>query len=149
MLKNFIKRALLGALIGIAVCTVINIISCDEYPAAQSLIEKIGSLKEALILQTALSALYGALCMGTTVIYDAERMPLALMSLIHCLVCIVPFIPLSLVLGWTSGIGETLIMTAIQVIVYFIIWAVIYARYRKEIRELNEMQRHMHDTPEK
>lgn len=141
MLKKVLKLSGFGAMLGITVCTVITAITCDTVPVSPEFVEKVGGIRAALIIQTALSALYGMLCMGTTVIYDIDRLPLTLMSFIHCIICIAPFIPLSLMLGWSDGIGTTLIMTGFQLLAYFVVWLVMYARYKKEIKELNEMQR--------
>ena len=144
-MRNALKRAGIGFLLGIALCTVITILTGG---ASKDLIEKAGGVKAALLLQTALSGLYGALCMGATVIYDAERIPHALSALCHCLCCIVPFFPLSLFLGWADGVAGAFIMAGIQLAVYFVIWLVLYVRYRAEVRELNDIQKKISDPSE-
>lgn len=138
---KFFKLLGFGFLLGIAVCNVITVLSSDNLPAAPELIEKMGSLKAAMLMQMLLSGIYGAVCMGSTVLYEADRLPLALISLLHCMICIIPFIPLSLFLNWSNGIADTLIMAGIQLAAYFIVWLCIYLRYRREIKELNEIQK--------
>ena len=45
-------------------------------------------------------------------------------------------------LGWVSDIGTLLIISGMQLIGFFIIWLIMYFGYKKQIRELNEMQEH-------
>ena len=145
MVKKALKLAGFGFVLGIAVCTVISILMSDGVPASNELIERIGTVKAALLIQALLSGIHGAICMGTTVIYDAEKLPLALMSLIHCVICVGLFIPVSLFLCWTKGLPETLIMTAVQTASYFVIWLIMNIIYKKQIKELNEMQKQLND----
>ena len=74
-------------------------------------------------------------------LYDAERLPLAAATALHCGLIVLPFIPISYLLGWVSGIVETLIIAAAQIAVFFIIWLILYFAYKKQIRELNDMQK--------
>ena len=140
-MKKFLKLAGIGFLAGIVICDIIMALTMRDLPATPEIIEELGGLRSARLLQMLLTGLYGALCFGTTMLYDADRMPLALASAIHCAICIVPFIFMSRFLGWTNGPVETLIQTACQLVAYMIIWLIMYLSYRKEIRELNEMQK--------
>ena len=137
MIKKILFRAVCGFVLGIAVCSVISTLFNDAQVSA-AFVAKIGSQKAALLLQLLLSGLYGAVCMGSTVLHNIDRMPMALACLLHCLCCVLPFIPLALLLDWGGGgIGGVLIMTAFQTAGYFIIWLVMFARYKKQIKELN------------
>ena len=138
-MKRILKLAALGFLLGIFVCSIMTLIGSSPLPASQELVDKIGSLKAAMALQLALSGLYGVLCMGSVVLYDEDRLPLSLASVIHCVICIGPFIPLALVLNWCSTIGEALIMTAFQFAAYLIVWLIMFIIYRKQTKELNEI----------
>lgn len=139
MLKT-LKRAGIGFMLGVIISDIISILATDSIPVSKALLDFAGSPRAALLIQFFLAGAYGALCMGTVGLYDIERLPLTLSSVLHCLICIVPFIPLSLFLGWSDSIGTTLIMTVIQVGVYFIIWLIIFLRCRAEIRKMNEKQ---------
>ena len=138
-MKKILKYAGFGFILGIAVSSMITAFICGGMPAATGLIEAVGSVKTALILQLLLSGIYGAICMGTVLVYENDRLPLALSSLIHCLCCVLPFIPLSLFLRWIDSIGNYLIMTASQLIAYFIVWLIMFIRYKKETEKLNEI----------
>ena len=79
--------------------------------------------------------------MAGVLLYDTDRLPLAAATLLHCLMCIIPFAPLSLLLGWSDGIEGVLIMALFQLAGFFIVWLIMYARYRAEIKKMNEMQK--------
>ena len=138
-MSKFFIRAGIGFVLGIAVCDIIAIFTCDPLPAAQSLIDSMGSLRAAMLLQSLLSGLYGAICMGTTILYEVERLPLALASLLHCMCVILPGIPLALLLGWCEGAVDLLIRVGIQLAVYFFIWLIMWLNYRREIKKMNEL----------
>lgn len=145
-LKGFFKYAGIGALSGIVMDVFISVLSVGNVTASPILLNRLGSERAALIIELLLVALYGAVCMGTMLIYNSEKLsklPLSLMSLIHCAICVVPFIPLSLLLGWSRSAKELLIMVAIQITAYFIIWLIIYIKYKKQIKELNEIQKNL------
>lgn len=146
MIKKILKLAGIGFLVGMAVCNIITILGCETVPVSQELVERMGSIRTALLVQALLSGIYGALCMGTTVLYDsAEKLPLAAVSLIHCGICIGPYVPLSIFLGWYHDTVTTVITTAIQLTGYFIVWLIMYLIYKKQTKELNEMQKQYRD----
>ena len=141
MIKKFFKRAGFGFILGIAVCAVITAFSADPVPASAELIEKMGSARTAILIQLFLSGLYGACNMGFTVLYEIDRLSIILATLLHCVICIGPVIPMSLFLGWFDGIGDVFIMTGFQLAAFFFIWLIIFIIYRKETRELNKIQK--------
>ena len=141
MIRKILKRAGFGFLLGIAICAVITALRADPVPASEKLIEKMGSARAAILLQLFLSGIYGACCMGFTMLYEMERLSVTVATFLHCVICVGPFIPLSLLLHWSGGIRATLIMTGCQMVAFFIIWLIIYLGYRKETRELNEIQK--------
>ena len=140
-MKRVLKYAGFGFLLGVVICNVITTLTGDPLPVAPEFQELIGSLKGALLIQSLLSGLYGAICMGTVLVYDDDRLSLSLSSLIHCLCCIIPFIPLSLFLRWSDGPVGVLIMAGFQLAAYFVVWLIMCIKYRKEAEELNEIQK--------
>ena len=141
MKKRFWKMAALGFLLGVAVNSLISALAAGGSPVAPELLERIGSLRWAMLLEFVLVGVCGAACMAGTVLYDAERLPLAAATALHCAICVGLFIPMALFLGWCSSAAEVLIMAGCQLFVFFLIWLILYIRYRKEIRQLNEMQK--------
>ena len=142
MLKKSLKFAGFGFILGIAVCSIITILTSDAsgVPASAKFIERIGSAKWALLIQALLSGVHGAICMGTVTLYDTDHLPLTLVSALHCACCIAPFVLLSVFLCWTGSVTETLIMVGMQLVAYFIVWLIMYSLYRKEIKKLNKIK---------
>lgn len=149
MKKRVLKMAALGFLLGIAVNSFISALTAGDLPVAPVLLERIGSLRGAMLLELLLVGMFGAVCMAGTVLYDAERLPLAAATTLHCVMCFGPFIPLALFLGWCSSAAEILIMAGCQLFAFFIVWLIMYVRYRKEVKTLNEMQKDYWNTSNK
>ncbi len=98
-----------------------------------------GSDPAAVILQTLISGLLGSVAMGGTVVYEIERWPLTACSVTHYLMTEVSYVVIALLLGWVDSLQGLLIMLAIQLVVYVIIWLIMYRRYQAQVRELNEL----------
>ena len=95
----------------------------------------------AFIIQSLLSGLYGALVFAAMIFYELERWPLALATALHAVVVVGVFVPLSIFLGWSDGnpVG-LIIMAGCQLVGFFIIWLIMNAIYKKQVKELNELQ---------
>lgn len=149
MLKKTLKLAGIGFLLGIVICHFISILTGTPELISGDYLSRIGDLRAALLLQMLITGLYGAVNIGSTMIYKAERLPLLVSSLIHCSIVIIPFIPMSFFFGWVTDAVSCLIMSAFQFAAYFIIWLIIYIRYRREIKKLNALQDQLQDKPNK
>ena len=143
-MAKIMKRALVGFIIGIAASAVISAILADPLPVSSAFVNRIGSPRAAMLLSLLLSGIYGAITIGSVGIYDVERLPLTLSSLLHCLICIVSFVPMALFLGWVSSAAEVIIMTGCQLSGYFIVWLILFIRYKSEVKKLNELQGQIH-----
>ena len=147
MLKKTIKMACIGFLIGVVVGDVIALLTGNSKTegitfASEKLLDWAGgNAAVAMILQSVFSGLYGAICFAGMSLYDVERLPLAAATALHCGLIVLPFIPISYLLGWVSGIVETVIIAAIQIVAFFIIWLIMWAIYKKQVKELNDMQK--------
>ena len=141
MIRKILKLAGLGFLIGIALATLISAFIGNPVAAPEELVTKLGSMRAARLAQTLLAGVFGAVCMGCTVLYEAERLPLAASTALHCVICLLGFYPIATFLCWCRSIKEVLIINAFQLVAFVIIWLIMYAAYRKEVRELNEMNK--------
>lgn len=147
MLKKIIIRSCIGFLIGMIVGNLIAILSGNSDTggvtfASQKLLSMAGGNGTvAMLLQSLFSGLYGAVCFAGTTLYDADRLSLAAATALHCALIVLPFIPISYLLGWVDGIVETIIIAAIQIVAFFIIWLIMWAIYKKQVKELNDMQK--------
>ena len=139
MLTKALRRGAIGFLIGILMSLAISWLSQDGKLVSDTLVERVGSETGALILDLALSGVFGAVCMAGTVFYEIEHWSLAKATFLHYLIVILCFPPLALFLGWVSKPAEILIMTGIQTVCFFLIWLFMYLRCRAEVKELNEL----------
>lgn len=145
MRKKIFKLALIGFFLGIVICDLISLIFSladgnGLMLCSAEFTKRIGSTAGAIVLQSLLTGIYGAVCMGTVVLYDIEHWPLALSSVVHYLIIESMYVPLALFLGWERHFSGILIMMGIQLVCYFIIWLIIYMIYRKQVKELNKLQ---------
>ena len=155
MLKKTLKAAGIGFLIGMIVGNVIAFLTGNSgtggvtFASPQLLDMAGGSGTVAMLLQSLFSGLYGAVCFAGMSFYEIERMPLALATALHCALIVLLFIPIALLLGWVSDIGTLLMISGMQLVGFFIIWLILYFGYKKQIRELNEMQEHFQNKNNK
>ena len=64
MKKRFWKMAALGFLLGVAVNSLISALAAGGSPVAPELLERIGSLRWAMLLEFVLVGVFGAACMA-------------------------------------------------------------------------------------
>lgn len=131
---------LLGTVIGVviaAICTLLSTGSVQLY--SNLLLERVGSPVVALLLQILLSGFLGAICMGGVIVYDIDRWPLALASVVHYLTIVLSYTPIAILLGWEDGVIELLIVIGIMTVIFFLIWLIMHAIYKAQIRALNRM----------
>ena len=48
--------------------------------------------------------------------------------------------PIALLLGWVRKTETLLMISGIQLVCFFIIWLFMYFGYKKQVKELNELQ---------
>ncbi|MBU5461425.1 DUF3021 domain-containing protein [Lachnoclostridium sp. MSJ-17] len=155
MLKKTLIRAALGFLIGIVIGNVIAILTGTSDTGGVTFASKRlldiagGNGALAMFFQSLFSGLYGAACFAGMSLYEAERMPLAASTALHGGLIVMLFIPISYLLGWVGNILETVIIAAIQTAAFFMIWLILYFVYKKQVRELNEMQKQFSDKENK
>ena len=130
---EFIRRGLAACGLGPLVLAVIYLI-LDRLGTAQSL--DAAAVSTGIFSLTALAFLAG----GMNVVYQLERLPLMAAVTIHGGVLYLGYLAVYLVNGWLEqGRGPILVFTAIFVIGYLLIWAVIYAILRRRTRRLNQL----------
>ena len=146
MLKKTLKAAGIGFLLGIVIGNLIAFLTGNSDTggitfAPQKLLDMSGGNEViAMLLQSLFSGLYGAVCFAGMSFYEIERMPLAVATALHCALIVLLFIPIAFLLGWVSQIETQLIISGIQLVCFFIIWLIMYAGFKKQVKELNELQ---------
>ena len=91
-----------------------------------------------LALFMGLSGLLGAVNMGTTTIYELEKWSVLRCTLAHFAIAMSTYFAVGFTLDWLS-LDEpwSFIMVPVCVVVYFIIWLIMYTRYKRQIRHIN------------
>ena len=138
MRKKFFILAGIGFLLGMAAGMLI------AWLAGGSLVNPrlaawMGSDTASMILQAVISGLLGAVAMGGTMVYEIERWSLTACTATHYLMTEISYVAIALLLGWVESLKGLLIMLAVQLILYVIIWVIMYRRYQAQVRELNEL----------
>lgn len=133
LVVEFIRRGLIACGFGPMVLAVLYLI-LERCAVVETL--TVGEVCTGIFSLSALAFAAG----GMNVIYQAERLPLMLAVFIHGAVLYVCYLGTYLLNGWLAwGAAPVLVFTAIFVVGYLAIWAVIYAVNRRSTAKLNEM----------
>ena len=99
-----------------------------------------------LLRHMTFSGLLGMINMGSTFVYDLEHWSILRCTLTHFAITMTCMCAIGFSQGWFSlGDPVTWWILGISVIVYFIIWLIIYTRYKREVRRINEALRRWKD----
>lgn len=145
MLRKTLKRAGFGFLLGIAIGNFMAVLFFPGIVSA-SLLEKAGSLRAAFLWQSLLSGLFGAASFAGTSLYEIESWSLLRTAIVHYLIIEVVYLPLAFTLGWIATATEALIFTLAGAVAYLIIFLILWAIYRAQVRKLDEFHRNQQGT---
>ena len=85
---------------------------------------------------------------GTNAIYQVERLPLMIAILIHGSILYIGYLGIYLLNNWLDfGIIPIIVFTAIFVVGYIVIWAIIYSIIKRNTAKLNEMLKKKQQNP--
>ena len=131
-INEFIRRGLIACGFGPIVLAIIYLI-----------LQKQGAIQTLTVNEICLSILSIALLAfvvgGTNVVYQIERLPLMLAVLLHGGILYAAYLATYLVNHWLErGVVPFLVFTAIFVVGYLFIWAVIYSIVKKSTDEINQ-----------
>ena len=144
MKRKLILLCGLGAALGVALSTLIIILislSVGDgrfYAVVPELIEDCGSEINAVMLQTALSMLYGAAWAGAALIWKQDGWSLTRQTVTHLLVCSLATFPVAWLCRWMrhDAAGAALYF-AVFFAIYAAIWLGQYLGIRRRLREMN------------
>lgn len=144
--KKTIRLAIFGGIGGACVSVFFLIMSWG------SLIEELstGALIGHVLIQLLLGAVFGAINCASSIVYDLDRFSIAGATLMHFFFVITMFYIFGFGV-WHFEFGETgfYIMTALFIIIYFIIWLVMYLKSKREVRKMNDELRKMKEMEAK
>ena len=147
MKSKILKLALIGFVLGMLIGNLISYLSADKSAeplviVSQVLIRRTGSVEAAMIVNTLLSGILGAVCMAGVIFHDPEVYDWGLTkaAVLHFLLILAVNIPIALYCGWLKpGFPDLLIWVSFMALSYFIVWLIMFLRYRKETEELNRL----------
>lgn len=132
-----------GILSGLIVGNVISYLTSDHiFPwVSDEFAATVGNGTVAFLLQSLVYAIDGALCMAGVAFYDIEEWSIARATLTHYALVVLCYLMMSLLLRFNNGFWETLMMLGIMTVAFFLIWLIMYLIFRRQVRELNELNR--------
>ncbi|MBR5360036.1 MAG: DUF3021 domain-containing protein [Lachnospiraceae bacterium] len=92
----------------------------------------------AFLIHLAMSALLGAVAMGSSVVYEIESWGTLRATATHYLLVMFDFVIVSIILKWFPNWLELVIMLIIMTVIYAGIWISELLYWKKTIRKMNE-----------
>lgn len=113
---------------------------------SEALLARVGSPAAATAATLLVMGLFGALCFGGTLFYEIESWPLASATAAHYLAISLGYLLPNWLLGWHMPLKLLGIIEGIMTLGFFLIWLIIYLRYKAQVRELNELVKRRNDN---
>ncbi len=130
---DFLRRGLIASGIGPIVLAIIYLIF-RQAAGVETL--TVNQVCIGIFSLTALAFIAG----GLNVLYQIERLPLMMAILIHGSVLYVSYLGTYLLNNWLDfGVIQIVVFSAIFVVGYIIIWAIIYSIIKRNTAKLNKM----------
>ena len=130
--SEFVRRGLIASGIGPIVLAIVYLV-LKQSAAINTL--SVDQVCVGIFSLTSLAFVAG----GMNAIYQIERLPLMTAILIHGVVLYVGYLIAYLLNGWLElGMISIIVFTAIFVVGYVVIWAIIYSIIKKNTAKLNE-----------
>ncbi|MCR4899467.1 MAG: DUF3021 domain-containing protein [Treponema sp.] len=145
MLKETIKRAVLGFMYGVFIGQTILIIESlfagdgNFYAITPYLAAHTNTKLAAVIIQYFITGILGTTFAAGSIIFEMDRWSLLLQTVVHFLITSVVMYFAGFLCGWFPHTAlSTLAWFGIFIVVYIIFWASFYSYYKKKTREINE-----------
>lgn len=123
------KKATLLGLVGFVIGSMISL--CFMLGGLQTLPEALPHIL--------LGGIYGAVAMGSSIVYDIEKWSIARATATHFLLVFTLYFLLVISMEWFRLDAPLFwIIVGGMVVVYILIWLFQYLSYRRKIREMNE-----------
>ncbi|MCI6584828.1 MAG: DUF3021 domain-containing protein [Mobiluncus sp.] len=142
--KEVIGMALLGACVGVAIGTTIELVFSLTFagtsfsPGTPEFLNGFTNSNLAVFVERVVYALYGIICSFAGLLYRDEHRPVALSAAMHFGVVILCGIAAgSYLKWWSSGWGMLGVIVSI-VVIYLIIWLVTWLFTKGEVARMNE-----------
>lgn len=143
MKKEIIRRCLIGAPAGVAVCFIEAILQSYYfggerfYPVVPAMAERFGGELNAVAIQTAFVLLYGAMWGGTSVIWENDW-SLLRQTLTHLAIVSLATFPVAWVAQWMAhSVKGVIVYFGMFFVIYFLVWVIMTTISRIQIRKIN------------
>lgn len=143
--KEIILRGLIGSMGGIVLSQLILIGIAlvvgngTFYSCVPELVKEIGTETGAVIVQTVLSALLGAVCGGASIIWEVDHWSLAKQSCLYFLLLAGAMLPIAYLTHWMEhSMKGACIYIGIFVGIFLVIWVMQYVIWKVKIERLNK-----------
>lgn len=138
---EFLRRGFVAAGIGPIILAILYLI-LQQTAAVETL--SVNQVCIGIFSITALAFIAG----GMNAIYQIERLPLMVAILIHGSVLYISYLGTYLLNDWLDwSIMPIVVFSAIFVVGYIVIWAIIYSIIKRNTNKLNEMLKHKQQNP--
>ena len=138
---DFVRRGLIAAGIGPIVLAIVYLILQQSADISTLTVHEVCI---GILSLTTLAFIAG----GMNAIYQVERMPLMTAIWIHGGTLYIGYLGTYLLNDWFDfGVIPIIVFTAIFVVGYIVIWAIIYSIIRKNTAKLNEMMKKKQQNP--
>lgn len=143
-MKKVWVRSLLGAFAGVSISTFIAIVVSwilgdgNYYAVHPQLTQDMGSELAAVMAQTGVSLLYGAVCGGASVIWEREDWGITRQTVTHLVLCSLATFPAAYLMRWMGrDVLGVVSYFAIFLAIYAVVWLSQYLLTKKRIEEMN------------
>lgn len=152
MRKKILTRCAIGFVFGVVMVLVIPALfnrTADGSTRLVSapLVGRFGN-SGALAVSILLYGVYGALCMGGTLLYQIESWSIARATLVHYLIVALGYAAAAKLLCWNLSPRMLLLIEGLMTLGFFLIWLILYLCGRAQVRELNAIREQMQNENE-
>ena len=145
MVAKVIKLAAFGFLLGMVVGVLIVVemglsIGGGSLVLPEALLATTGSEAGALLAQMLISGVFGVIPMAGVIFYDFDSWGLLKQAVVHYATYTAAFLLIGVGVGWVDPtFADIGLVAGIFLVCHCIIWLIMYARYKAEAKELNEL----------
>ncbi|MBE6791429.1 MAG: DUF3021 domain-containing protein [Ruminococcaceae bacterium] len=138
---EFLRRGFIAAGVGPIVLAIVYLILQQSADVSTLTVHEVCI---GILSLTALAFIAG----GMNSVYQVERLPLMTAILIHGGVLYIGYLGTYLLNDWLDfGVIPIIVFTAVFVVGYIVIWAIIYSIIRRNTAKLNEMLKKKQQNP--
>jgi hypothetical protein len=146
MVGRIVKRAafgfLLGMVIGVLIVVAMGFANGGVLILPKPLLAATGSEAGALLAQMLLSGAFGAVPMAGVTFYELDSWGMLKQAVVHYATYMPTFMLVGVCAGWLDPtLADIGLMAGLFAVGHTIIWLIMYARYKAEVAQLNELLR--------